>query len=313
MQNNPIFNSFLGIDVSKNKLDIYNSQSQQFVQIDNAKAAIKKFVKTLTVSPDTLVVIDLTGGYERQAVDVFYQAGFAIHRAEGMRVKYFMRGLGQRAKTDKIDAKHLALYGEKFQDKLMLYTPTNEKMMSLYERFEDLKNLLQQEKNRYKAPTTCGIVKEQIATHISLLEAQMTAIETQIESFIMADSQLKQTYDVLISYKGVGKRTAQALVVMLPEIGLLNRRQIAALAGVAPYPHDSGTYSGYRFVKYGRSAIKKALFMIALVGIRYNKRIKDFYEHLINDNHKKKMVALTACMRKIIITLNAKVKECYNF
>lgn len=130
-----------------------------------------------------------------------------------------------------------------------------------------------------------------------------------MQDIINSDCELKSKYDLLTSFKGIGKKIALTLLTLLPELGVFNRRQIAALSGVAPYPKDSGTLSGYRFVKYGRPQVKKALYMAALVGIRHNEKIKNYYNHLLTDNNKKKMVAIVACMRKIIITLNAQLKE----
>lgn len=306
-QNN--FNAFIGIDVAKNKVDVYNPQINKFEQILNNKKDLKKFAKKISKKEDFLVVIDLTGGYEQTCVDVFYELGFAVHRAEGRRVKAFMKSYGQIAKTDKIDAKALALYGEKMQDRLFLYTPKNHVLESIVECISDLAEILQQEKNRYQAPRQSEKVRKIHAKTIAFLAEQISGLEASAKAVVLEDEELKRRFETLLTMKGVGEKIALILLALLPEIGRLNRRQIAALAGVAPYPKDSGTLSGYRFVKYGRPKVKKALFMAALVGIRYNPKIKDFYEHLQNDNNKKKMVALTACMRKILIILNARLKE----
>ncbi len=306
-QNN--FNAFIGIDVAKNKVDIFNSQTNKFEQILNTKKDLKKFAKTITNKDEFLVIIDLTGGYEQVCVDVFHDLGFAIHRAEGRRVKAFMRSYGQIAKTDKIDAKALALYGEKMQDRLFLYTPKNYELESIVECISDLADMHQQAKNRYQAPKQSVKVKKIHLETISFIAKKIDGLEVDAKALIMQDSELKRRFETLLTLKGVGEKIAIILLALLPEIGTLNRRQIAALAGVAPYSKDSGSLSGYRFVRYGRPKVKKALFMAALVGIRYNEKIKNFYEHLQNDNNKKKMVALTACMRKILMILNARLKE----
>lgn len=305
------FKKFLGIDVAKKKVDIFNSQTGEFTQVLNTKKNIRNFIKTIEVQDDLLVVIDLTGGYEQICVDVFYELGFNIHRAEGRRIKAFLKCYGQFAKTDKLDAKALALYGEKMQEKLFLYTPKNNQISEYLERISDLAQIVQQEKNRFQAPKVPLIVKETIQVVINTLSEQIKQLETLVRETVIYDEELKQRYDVLTSVKGVGEKTAFILLGLLPELGFMNRRQIAALAGVAPYAKDSGSLSGHRFVKYGRPKVKKALFMAALVATRFNTRIKEFYEHLLTKNNKKKMVAITACMRKILIILNAKLKDLY--
>lgn len=313
MQNTLKFNHFLGIDVSKNKLDIYNTKTKTYITVSNTIKEIKAFIKTQTPTSDLLVVIDLTGGYEQKAADLFYQAGFCVHRAEGRRVKYFLRAIGQNAKTDKIDAKGLALYAQKTQETLQLYTPINGQLLALSGRLADLKAISAQEKNRFQAPKNSTFVRKQIIKHIAFLEKEIAVLEAQLLALVMQDEDLKQKYELLTAFKGIGPTTALTLLAFLPELGVLNRRQIAALAGVAPYAKDSGTLSGYRRVCAGRATVKKALFIVALVAIRYNPAIRQKYEHLTQSAAKKKMVALTACMRKIIVILNAQIKSLNTF
>ncbi len=309
-QTNNNFKSFIGIDVSKAKLDIFFAKDKKHMEIENGKTAIKKLIESLEINNETLVIIDLTGGYEAIAVEAFFNASFPVHRAEGRRVKAFIRSFGQLAKTDKIDAQMLALYGEKMQENLGLYTPNQEeetKIKALVMRLADLKDTLQKEKNRYKAPNN-KFVKKSISKHIKWLEKDLLLIEKEVDDEIENNQLLSAKRDVITSEKGVGNKTAAVLIALLPELGKVNRRQIAAIAGVAPYAKDSGTLSGHRFVKGGRKDIKKALFICTLVAIKHNKRLKAFYEKLIAKG-KKKMVAITAVMRKLIVILNAKCKE----
>lgn len=313
MQNELNFKHFLGIDVSKNKLDIYDTKTKSYTTVSNTLKDIKAFIKTQTPTSDLLVVIDLTGGYEQKAVDLFYQAGFCVHRAEGRRVKYFLRAIGQNAKTDKTDAKGLALYAEKTQETLQLYTPTNGQLLELSGRLADLKQMLAQENNRHQAPKNSSGIRKQIAKHIAFLQKEIDLLEAQLSALVLQDKILKQKYELLTSFKGIGATTALTLLAFLPELGVLNRRQIAALAGVAPYAKDSGTLAGYRRVGIGRPNVKKTLFIIALVAIRHNLPIRRKYEYLTQVAAKKKMVAITACMRKIVISLNAKFKSLQSF
>ncbi len=132
------FNSFLGIDVSKNKLDIYNSQTGEFTKVKNNRTSIRRFCESVTPQNNLLIVVDLTGGYEQICVDIFHECGFHIHRAEGRRVKAFLKSYGQFAKTDKMDARALTFFGDKLQETLFLYTPKNDKLQSYLEAVADI-------------------------------------------------------------------------------------------------------------------------------------------------------------------------------
>ena len=301
-------NTFIGIDVSKYKLDIFNSKTGEFVEIDNTKAAIRKYIRALEMSEDLYIIIDLTGGYEALCVNEFYVKGYNIIRAEGRKVKAFARALGISAKTDKIDANILAQYGEKCFNTLRLYQPYNNQIKKLVMRLSDIKQLLQQEKNRLKAPDNMQIVTRSIKQLINIYEKEIAKLENEIEIIIENDEELRKKYKLLLEQKGIGKKVAYILLGLLPELGYLNRREIAALAGVAPFARDSGTINGYRRTGTGRIDVKKALFIAALVAIKYDEKMNLFYTNLTSRG-KKKMVAVTATMRKIIITLNAKIKS----
>lgn len=312
MKNNKTFNDFIGIDVSKDTLDI--SVSCKNISISNNKKSIDKFIKSLNADLDnTMVVIDLTGGYEHLAVECFYNAGFNVHRAEGRKVKAFMRSLGKYAKTDKIDAKMLALYGEKLQENLTLFAPKErdyQKIKTLSSRLMDLKDMLQKEKNRLKAPNN-DMIKKSCSRLIKLLEKEILSLEEEINLSIKSNENLSRKKEILLEQKGIGNVVSNTLLASLPELGEVNRRQITAISGLAPYANDSGKYSGYRKTKGGRKEVKKALFMAALSAIKNDKKLKVFYEKLLA-NGKKKMVAITAVMRKIIVIINAKIKHaCY--
>lgn len=300
-------NIFIGIDVSKYKLDIFNSKTGEFIEIDNTKAAIRKYIRALELSEDLYIIIDLTGGYEALCVNEFYVKGYNIIRAEGRKVKAFARALGISAKTDKIDANILAQYGEKCFNTLRLYQPYNNQIKKLVMRLSDIKQLLQQEKNRLKAPDNMQIVTRSIKQLIKIYKKEIAKLENEIEIIIENDEELRKKYKLLLEQKGIGKKVAYILLGLLPELGYLNRREIAALAGVAPFARDSGTINGYRRTGTGRIDVKKALFIAALVAIKYDEKMNLFYTNLTSRG-KKKMVAVTATMRKIIITLNAKIK-----
>jgi len=321
-ENNKNFKSFIGIDVSKDKLDIL-CFDKNFCILNNEKA-IDKFIKTLDLEleneakisfgkSEILVIIDLTGGYENIAVECFYKAGFTVHKAEGRKVKAFAKSIGKYAKTDKIDSNLLALYGNKLWENLKLFTPKEsdyEKIKSFVNRQSDLKKILQQEKNRFKSPTNNDKrIKNSHKKLLKLLEDEIVSLEKIINELIKNNEFLSRKKSVLIKQKGISDTTANVILAELPELGEINRRQIAAISGVAPYAKDSGKFSGYRSTKTGkgRPNIKKTLFIIALSAIRFDEKFKAFYEKLIK-NGKKKLVAITAVMRRIIVMLNAKIK-----
>ena len=307
MQENKI-KTFIGIDVSKYKLDIFNSSTGEIKTIENSKAGIRKYIRALEFSEELYIVVDLTGGYEALCVNMLYDNGFNVIRAEGRKVKNFARAMGIIAKTDAIDAKLLAEYGEKCFESLRVYKPYNSKIKKLVMRLSDIKSYAQQEKNRLKAPDNDVIVKKSIENVLKTYEKEITKLEDYIEQLILKDEELRAKYKMLLEQKGVGKKVAFILLGLLPELGYLNRRQIAALCGVAPFAKDSGTINGYRRTQSGRIDVKKALFIAALVAVQYDTKYKNIYEQLL-ERAKPKMVAITAVMRKIIITLNAKSKS----
>ena len=298
---------FIGIDVAKAKLDIFNGKTGEITQVKNTKTEILKYIKTLDFSEDYYVVIDLTGGYEAECVKLFDKKGFKVIRAEGRRVKYFAQANSLHAKTDKIDARLLAKFGERCFERLRPYKYSDDTIMKLVLRMQDLKDACQQEKNRLQMPNILSETKKSVQRTIKFYEQEIMEFERLIEQKIKADELLCKKYNLYVSQKGVGKQVAFALIGLMPELGYLNRRQIAALAGVAPFAKDSGTLSGHRFTRMGRVEVKKALFMAALVAIRFDEHFKEVYENLLARG-KMKMVAITAVMRKILITLNAKAK-----
>ena len=187
-----------------------------------------------------------------------------------------------------------------FEDHAELFADRDKFPDSILASFEE-------EKNRLKAPDNSSFLKKSISRMIQFLDNEISGLEVLMKKEIEKDDKLYSKYKILVEQKGIGEKVAFVLIGLLPELGEINRRQIAALAGVAPYAKDSGTLSGHRFTRGGRPEVKKALFIAALVAIRYDPKIKNFYQTLLLRS-KPKMLALTAAMRKIIITLNAKTK-----
>jgi len=304
-----LYANFIGIDVSKNKLDVYDTKNEKFYSVSNDQKGINHLIELFKPSADLLVLIDLTGGYEYLVTAAFFQEGFNIHKAQGLNVKQFVRSFGQKAKTDKIDAKMLTIYGAKMQESLRLYQPNDNQLKELISRLEDLKDMLRKENNR-KEHFQDKAAKHSLSSSINFLKKQIEEIEVEIKQRIDKDKELKDKAKAINSVKAIGNKTTMILLAALPELGKANRNEIAALAGVAPYANDSGITNKRRRTSSGRPFVKKTLFMCALVAIVHNHQLKTFYQKLVS-NGKQKLVAIVAVMRKLLIIINNVCKDFY--
>ena len=301
----------IGIDVSKDRLDIHCLESGENWQCGNDKKDINGFARRhKEVLAQAFITIDSTGGHERLACDLLHQKGHMVHRAHSFRVKHFIRSMGQEAKTDRLDAIMLARYGFERRNDLRPYASESRKqriLKDLQMRRDDLVKMLTQERNRLAGPTS-GVAKASFKAVIKTLEREVEKIEARIKKCIAEDEDLKAKDELLKSIKGIGEKTSHAILALMPEIGNLDRKQAAALAGLAPYARDSGKYRGYRSVKGGRTALRRALFLAALSAARFNTELKAFYQRL-RANGKKPIVAITATARKLIIIANARTRD----
>ena len=258
-----------------------------------------------------MVVLETTGGYEHACLSFLLDNGVKVHRADTRKVKNFIRSFGQKAKTDIFDARALALYGYERNERLNLYQKTDknhEELKLLIERRQDLKQMLIQEKNRLKAPLNKSLMSG-INTVIECLDRQILSIEESVNKIIDSNKELSGKREILRTVAGVGPVTAMTLLVLLPELGQLNRKQVASLCGVAPYARQSGEKNRYRSTYGGRRNLRPILYMAAM-GARRKKgsELALFYERL-EKKGKKPMVALVAIMRKIVVISNARIKE----
>ena len=294
---------YVGIDVSKAKLDVAVEPQEQIWQSDNTGAGISSLVKRLGKLQPTLIVVEATGGYEAALVEGLAKAGLPVSRVNPGRVRRFAQGMNWLAKTDKIDAKVLALFGEKAQPRLTELPGEAEKRLSaLIKRRKQVLEMLTAEQNRTELAET--EVFDSISTTIQFLQKQLINLDAQIEDLIDQTPGLKQKRALLQSVPGVGKVLSATLVSQMPELGHSNRKEIAALAGLAPFNHDSGRKHGRRMIRGGRSFIRSVLYMATLAAIRFNPVIKSMYLRLL-DTGKFKKVAIVACMRKLLTILNA--------
>jgi transposase len=253
-----------------------------------------------------LVVVEASGGYEAALVSELVSRGQEVALVNPTRVRAFARAEGILAKTDKIDARVIARFGATMKPQVR--ARRDEPQVALNEkvtRRRQLVLMLSAEKNRLHPASPA--LQAHIAHHIAWLETEIGELETQISQAIKANPAWTETANRVDSVPGIGFIPAATLIADLPELGQLNRQKIAALVGVAPFNRDSGKQRGKRRIFGGRTSVRSILYMATLSAIRHNPVIKDFYQRLV-DKGKLRKVALTACMRKLLVILNTMVK-----
>jgi transposase len=306
MQNN-IYNFYIGIDVSKNKLDIASSGPGGEFSVENSDEGIKELITRCAKEMNTsLVIMEATGGYEQLCLKMLSKLNFSVALANAKRVRDYAKSQGILAKSDRIDARIIRRFGMHSELKLyQMRDVKSEEKRELSGRREQLIKLIVTEKQRLeKAPK---LTKKSIERVIKLLEKELDFIEQQLKKNIAADSESQEIIQRLISVPGIGETIATQLHVHLPELGKICNKSISALCGLAPFNHESGKYQGKRKISGGRYMVRKSLFMATLTAIRYNHRISYFYNKLVNAG-KSKMVAIVACMRKLLVIINTMIK-----
>jgi transposase len=305
------YTNFIGIDIGKFNFVVFFYGNKTTNEYENSKNGIKLFLEEYRDRfKNALCILEATGGYEMELLKTLCMKKYAVHRANTRKVKNFIYSHGNPAKTDSLDAKALARYGFERYQLLELYTPPAKNLANLYLlscRRRDLKKILVAEKNRLQAPDNY-VIKSSCASLIEYLIAAIKSISLEISAIMSKASELQTKKDALMSIPGIGEITAEELLILMPELGTMNGKQAASLAGVAPRANDSGKYRGYRSVANGRNIIKPALFMAAMAARKSHSYLKVFYESLI-ERGKVKMVALTALMRKLIVIANAKLRD----
>lgn len=299
---------WVGIDVSKATLDVYLEPSGKQWRSANNSTGIAQLLTQLSAFEIALVVLEATGGMEQTVTQVLSQAGIAVVVTNPRQIRDFAKAIGKLAKTDGIDAKVLARYGQAVRPQVRaLASQAARELQELVMRRQQLVEMLSAERNR-KSSAKSSSAKAQIDRHIEWLNEEVKSLDEQIQAQLNQSQQWLQQQTLLQSVPGVGTVTASTLIALLPELGQLSRRQIAALVGVAPINCDSGKMRGKRFVMGGRAAVRSVLFMAALVATRFNPTIGAVYQRLLGQGKAKK-VALVACMRKLLVMLNAMLKH----
>jgi transposase len=298
---------YVGIDVAGEQLDVFQRPAGLAWRAANDDRDIAELVARLTRLRPDLVVLEATGGIESLLVGALAAAGLPVVVANPRQVREFAKATGRLAKTDAIDAQVLAQFAEAVKPAPRpLPDAATRELGALMARRRQLSEMLTAEKNRLRRAER--VVRPEIQEHIRYIERRLGRLDKDLAQLIGASDTWRERDDLLQSTPGVGPVVSSTLLADLPELGRLNRREIAALAGVAPLNRDSGTLRGRRRVWGGRSAVRATLYMAALVAARRNPVIHAFYTRLLAAGKPKK-VALTACMRKLLTILNAMIRN----
>jgi transposase len=305
--NQPKSNVFVGVDVSKDRLDVAVRPSGERKSFDNDKAGIARMTDDLGRLSPEIILFEATGGWQMNAVNALAARQLPVVVINPRQVRDFAKATGQLAKTDAIDAAILAHFAEAVRPEIRKLKPLElRKLEALNTRRRQIVEMITAERNRLiTAPEwTRGDIEE----HIAILKKHLAAINKDIDKLIRQSPLWREKDKILKSFPGVGPVTASMMLSDLPELGSLNPKAIAALVGVAPLNCDSGKHQGKRKIWGGRACVRSILYMCARSAVRWNPVIRDFYQRLLGVGKPYK-VALTACMRKILIILNAMMRD----
>jgi transposase len=297
----------VGIDVSKHTLDWCPGPSGKIQQTRNESRCLAALVRRIAGLAPQRIIVESTGGYERKLVLKLAEASLPVIVVNPRRVRSFGEGMGMLAKTDAIDAKLLALYGEKAQPPIRPILQGRDRLLAdLVARRRQLIAAVVSEKNRRE--TAARPVHRSIAAVLRVLEREIKRIDHQIYQSIEEDVDRSELSELLQTAPGIGPGVTRTLLVDLPELGHLGRREIAALVGVAPFAKDSGQYRGRRSIRGGRASVRTALYLAAMTASRFNPKMKVVYQRL-RESGKPPKLAFIAIARKLLVALNAIARE----
>lgn len=300
--------SFIGIDVSKQLLEVAIHQQDYQFRCANKASAFGALIAELIGWRPALIVLEATGGLERAVVAALHGAGLPVVVVNPRQVRDFARALGQLAKTDPLDARVLAHFASAVKPRLRPIKSQDEQQLdALSGRRDQLVEMLTDEKNR-RASAASDSVREEIEAHIDWLTDRIAELDQQLKKLLKCSAQWQAKDDILQSTPGIGPVVSFSLLAELPELGLLNRQEISKLVGVAPLNRDSGQQRASRHIFGGRAHVRKVLYMAALTATRCNPVIKEFYQRL-RARQKPFKVAIIACMRRLLAIINLMVRN----
>jgi transposase len=302
--------TWVGIDVSKDSLDVAWTSAGQTRRLSaaNSPAGLATLLGQLPEAASAKIVVEATGGYERALVTALVEAGHRTAVVNPRHVRDFAKALGVLAKTDRLDAVVLARFGQQVEPRLLEEDPARRaELMQLVARRRQLIDLRTMESNRREL-TTARAAAKSIRHVLSLLDKEIAQLEAEIARLLDSDDDWRAKIKLLSTTPGVAQVTSATLVAEVPELGRLNRQAIAALVGVAPFNDDSGRHRGGRRVAGGRASVRRVLYMAALSARRCNPTIRAFAQRLAAQGKRPKVI-LIACMRKLLVILNAMLKH----
>jgi transposase len=298
---------FVGVDVSKQQLDWAAGEAGEVTRVPNTTAGVRRLITKLRKLDLELVVVESTGGYERRLTEKLHEVGLPVVLVNPWRVRRFGEGLGVLAKTDPLDARMLAMYGERAKpERRPLPGLRQRELADWVRRRRQLIAMIVSEKSRLD--TSTASMRKDIKSVVAVLERHVAKIDRKIDAGIDADPEKAENRSRLLSVPSVGPGVARALIVDLPELGALSRWEIASLVGLAPFAKDSGKKTGYRRIRAGRSAPRTALYLAAMNGARFNPVLKPIYNRMIEAGKPPK-VAFIALARKLLTMLNAMIRD----
>jgi transposase len=299
--------AFVGIDVSKARCDVHFLATSQSFCIDNNQQGYRQLCDRLPAPGECFVVVEATGGYQRELVLHLVDLGHLVAVVNPKRVRDFARALGENAKTDRIDARVLARFGESFRPRTTEKASEKQRELEAHvRRRRQLVELRATEKNHRETAPSRSVYKN-IQKVIEVLDQQVRHIEQEIQKLLESEEPWNTTAQIIASVPGAGMVLVSTLLTELPEMANTNRKQIVALAGLAPYNHDSGRFAGKRKISGGRMIVRNVLYMAARAATRCNPPIQELYQRLLKAGKPNK-VAIVACMRKLLTTIHHLVK-----
>ena len=299
---------FVGIDVAKAHVDVHIHPTNEAFRVPRDATGLDHLVDRLRQFPPNLVVLEATGGFEQVVTATLAGAGLPVVIINPRRIRDFARATGRLAKNDRLDAEIIARFAAAIRPQVRaLPDEATQGFAELAARRRQLVEMISAESLRSKQAVHRKVQK-QLGAHILWLNKELTRLDADLDETVRGSPLWRGREELLVSVPCVGRTVARMLLADLPELGSLDRRQIAALVGLAPFAHDSGAHRGQRHIRGGRSAVRAKLYMAAWVGCRYNPVLRQFYDRLVaaGKSHK---VALVACMHKLLTILNAMIRE----
>ena len=299
---------FVGIDVAKDRLAVHVRPSGEAFAVARDSEGVAALVQRLSGLKPSLIVLEATGGFETVVAGAVAAAGLPLAGVNPPQIREFARATGRLAKTDKLDAEINALFAERIRPEPRPVPDDQARALAeLIARRRQVVDMMTMERNRRHMLTSKRLIKS-VDRLLAVLQKELWSLEQELDDTIRGTPAWREKEELLTSVPGVGNGLARTLLADLPELGQLGRRQIASLVGVSPFNRDSGRFRGRRTTWGGRAKVRSVLYMGALVAARHNPILSAFYRRLLADGKEKK-VALTAVMRKLLVILNAIVRD----